>query len=134
MYTCKVLFTFFMLFLFVFFGTLDVIFFSPLHIHVVLFEINRDAVCKWYLVIMLPWLKLIWGSALMYSSMCKSNVLFILFTLFCFVFVNIIRWYSHTLKNIQKKKFYLVSSNLVPFCEALLMSWHVHLRVLMHCI
>lgn len=58
----------------------------------------------------------------MYSSMCKSNVLFILFTLFCFVFVNIIRWYSHTLKKKKKKKFYLVSSNLVPFCEALLMS------------
>lgn len=78
-------------------------FFPLLHIHVVLFEINRDAVCKWYLVIMLPWLKLIWGSALMYSSMCKSNVLFILFTLFCFVFVNIIRWYSHTLKKKKKK-------------------------------
>lgn len=51
----------------------------------------------------------------MYSSMCKSNVLFILFTLFCFVFVNI----TYVKK---KKKFYLVSSNLVPFCEALLMS------------
>lgn len=57
-YVQSFVYVFYAFFRFSFFGTLDVIF-SPLHIHVVLFEINRDAVCKWYLVIMLPWLKLI---------------------------------------------------------------------------
>lgn len=130
----------FLCFFFFFFGTLVVNFFSPpLHIHVVLFEIDRDAVCKWYLscenatMTFFPtYLRISTYVFEHVEEYCFVPLFF--FMLFCFV--NIIRWYSHMSKTKTKKKkktfCYLVTWCL--FCEALLMSWHVHLRVLMHCI